>query len=67
MKKQFLSVLLALCMVAGLLPTTALADTGKPNQNSAETFTDLAARMQSEYDVRVTCADSVTITPENAL
>lgn len=64
MKKQILSVLLAICMVAVLLPTTAEADTGNPSQNGSETFTDFALRMQSEYDVKVSCASSVTITPE---
>ena len=64
-KQQLMSILLTLCMVLTILPTTVLAaDTTTPNQNNPETFANFALRMQSEYDVKVTCADSVTITPE---
>ena len=65
MKKRFMVILLTLCMALTLLPTTVLAaGTTTPNQNNSETFANFSLRMQSEYDVKVTCADSVTITPE---
>ena len=58
MKKRWMSILLTLCMLFTLLPMTALA------AGTSETFADFALRMQSEYDVKVTCAADVTITHE---
>lgn len=61
MKKRLMSILLTLCMVLALLPATAFAAS---TQNASETFTDFALRMQSEYNVKVSCDPSVTVTLE---
>ena len=45
-KQQLMSILLTLCMVLTILPTTVLAaDTTTPNQNNPETFANFALRM----------------------
>lgn len=46
-------------------PTDNHSRGGKPatsGQNSSETFTDFTLRMQSEYNVQVTCDPSSTVT-----